>query len=346
MGAWSVTLFGNDVSLDVRDDYRGFSHFIEDEKELKKLIFDRHRESMALDDERPLVYYTLAYCQWKNGRLDNDIKEEAIYYIDHPDEDGNLNLWKENALTEQDPKYKKACEQLYHNRIKVLQDLKAMLESPMPPKKKKKVRTGMPPSFEIGDIVRVSLTEKDYRRYVKEFGRHFSESALKKIEALFDDKHFYIVKVGEKKAVVDFILFYTGDEENQGKYQKIKANESQMKYYEQFCVFEWVGKEELTLEQISRLPICDLPYLKMNGDINDRVEASNEGEEADKRKVFTFSNYDILYRDPYLDDAVLKLSQLQKVYNDVSLIPPISTKKDRPEMLRNIAIWFALYKGF
>jgi hypothetical protein len=278
--------------------------------------------------------------------LDNDIKEEAIYYIDHPDEDGNLNLWKENALTEQDPKYKKACEQLYHNRIKVLQDLKAMLESPMPPKKKMKVRTGMPPLFELGDIVRVSLTKKDYRRYIKEEGLNIPESSLEKIEALFDDKHYYIIKVGEKKAVVDFILFYTGDEENQGKYQKIKANESQMKYYEQFCVFEWVGKEELTLEQIARLPICDIPAFEDNGDIHKRDPNRRELFSSDPRKVFCFSNYELHNPDYDYYEKCLKSSQMQKVYNDVSLIPQISTNNAGSAMLWHHVVWFALHKGF
>jgi hypothetical protein len=277
--------------------------------------------------------------------LDNDIKEEAIYYIDHPDEDGNLNLWKETALTEQDPKYKKACEQLYHNRIKVLQDLKAMLESPMPPKKKKKVRTGMPPSFEIGDIVRVSLTEKDYRRYVKEFGRHFSESALKKIEALFDDKHYYMIKVGEKKCSIS-ALFYADGEDDHGKYSKIKANESQTHYYELFCAFEWVGKEELTLEQIARLPICDIPAFEDNGDIHKRDPNRRELFSSDPRKVFCFSNYELHNPDYDYYEKCLKSSQMQKVYNDVSLIPQISTNNAGSAMLWHHVVWFALHKGF
>ena len=107
MGVWGCSIFGDDLAADVKDDYKELTSFLEDDAKVKETLLQRHQESLSMDDERVVFWYAFALCQWKDGRLEADVKEKAIYYIDHPEEDGNLQLWKDAAEEAQDARKKR-----------------------------------------------------------------------------------------------------------------------------------------------------------------------------------------------------------------------------------------------
>lgn len=326
MGAWGVSIFSDDLAIDVKDDYQDYTYFFTEEKEITGKLIENYKESLRLDEERPVFWYALAICQWKTGRLEEEVKKQALYYIDHPENDMNLQLWKNLAETTEDVKEKKVYADLYQERKKVLQKLKSKLNSPMPAIKPRKIKTGKPALFETGDIVRVELDNKAFQRF-RRSEKFLSEDQMGKIEKLFEDNHFYMIKIGERKDLIDSMFL---GKENDEKY---------VKYSEKYCLFDWIGKEELSSEQISMLPIAGIPKVGRDGSV---IEDSDIRE----CKVFALSNYNLTYPDiySYYEGRYMKVSQLKKVYNDKTLIPQVKNEISYDELLRKAIVYFALLK--
>ena len=74
MGTWSATIFGNDTSLDIKDEFYERYNRGEEPNNIKSEL------SLDIDDDdRFNVMFALAHCLWEVGHLDNgflsDIKK-------------------------------------------------------------------------------------------------------------------------------------------------------------------------------------------------------------------------------------------------------------------------------
>ena len=119
MGFWGSGLYGNDSSCDVRDGYLDFlKEGLSNEEAYEKTIEKFH--DYLGDQDEPLLWFALAETQWRMGRLQPDVKEKALAWIE---KGGCLELW------EDEPKGAEAW-------TKTLQNLKDKLNQ-QPPKEKK-----------------------------------------------------------------------------------------------------------------------------------------------------------------------------------------------------------------
>ena len=142
MGAWSVSVTGNDMARDLKMDYScAFYRWGESAADkIDEYIRTRFDET---DPEEWCNYvYSLADYMWKKGILTDEIRDRAIQLIDS---DFGLEIWAESG------------EKILNQRKKALADFRAMLLSPMGPKKKIKPDVYTDTIFNEGDIVAIQL---------------------------------------------------------------------------------------------------------------------------------------------------------------------------------------------
>ena len=145
MGFWGSSLYANDTTSDVRDSYMNYLMDQLSDQEVYEKIMEKFAEYFEDEDEEPLVWYALAETQWKVGRLLPEVKEKALYWIEH---NGGLELWLDT------PSKGKGW-------LKTLDKLREKLNSPMP--KRKNVRRPEPVNnnlWEINDIYAYQFHEK------------------------------------------------------------------------------------------------------------------------------------------------------------------------------------------
>jgi hypothetical protein len=120
MGAWGPAVFSDDTACDVRDDWRELIGDGLPVVEATEQMFAQWRESLDDPDDGPVFWLALAAAQWKAGRLEQRVKEQALSII----EDGSsLERWQEDA-------------KLLNKRIAVLEKLREQLLSEPPTAKK------------------------------------------------------------------------------------------------------------------------------------------------------------------------------------------------------------------
>ena len=120
MGVWGTSVFSDDLACDVRDDYRlmvgdGLSGSEATDRLLREWKLSIGKES----DLAATFWLSLAVTQWKCGRLEDRVREEALRVI----EDGSaLRAWRGS--------------QFERKRAAVLEATRRELESPQPPARK------------------------------------------------------------------------------------------------------------------------------------------------------------------------------------------------------------------
>ena len=145
MGFWGSSLYANDTTSDVRDSYMNYLMNQLSDQEAYEKILNEYADCFKDEDEGPLAWYALAETQWKVGRLLPEVKEKALYWIEH---NGGLELWLDT------PSKGKGW-------LKTLDKLREKLNSPMP--KRKNVRRPEPVNnnlWEINDIYAYQFHEK------------------------------------------------------------------------------------------------------------------------------------------------------------------------------------------
>ncbi len=121
MGFWSSALYGNDTTCDVRDSYKkNLENQMTDSEATQSIKAKSH--DLINTDEEPLFWYALADSQWRYGRLTDDVKSQAIEWLNRQ---GGLDLWSESSA--------KGA-----GWLKTMETLRTRLMSPMP--KRKEVR--------------------------------------------------------------------------------------------------------------------------------------------------------------------------------------------------------------
>lgn len=143
MGAWSVSITGNDTAQDLQKEYRVAFWKFEISEALRKLDqFVRRDFDESDEEEWANYYYSLADYMWKKGILTDDVRDKAIAMIDSG---FGLEIWAESG------------EKILRSREKALAAFREKLRSPMPPKKKIKPNICARRIFQDGDVIAIEL---------------------------------------------------------------------------------------------------------------------------------------------------------------------------------------------
>ena len=139
MGAWSVSINGNDFAQDMKLEYMAvFSTF---SLEQGIALLDRYVQD-KLDGQRDIgtwtdYTYSLADFLWKHGLLTPPMRDRALTLID---EKAALDLYSDVRARE-----------------RTLDLFREKLTSPQPPPKKGRVRLNTKPVFQPGDVIALRL---------------------------------------------------------------------------------------------------------------------------------------------------------------------------------------------
>ncbi|MFR8104244.1 MAG: hypothetical protein ACLU8F_04080 [Clostridia bacterium] len=145
MGAWGPKLFQDDIAEDVKDTYIDLLKQGEDNEEITKKLIEEYEEYD--EDEISVFWFALASIQWDYGRLKEEVKEKALWYLKNGDD---LKRWKEEAT-----------EKEYEKRKEVLKELEEKIKSPVPAEKKvRKYRNYICP-WKIGDVYAYKIEENE-----------------------------------------------------------------------------------------------------------------------------------------------------------------------------------------
>jgi len=115
MGAWGVALYSDDFAMDVRGDYVDALKFGKtDEEALQEVLKDM--PPIGTEDES-VFWYALADTMWNYGRLTQEVKDKALFFLENVTEDDRwdsaktwekrkqvLNRLREKLLSEQPPR--------------------------------------------------------------------------------------------------------------------------------------------------------------------------------------------------------------------------------------------------
>ena len=167
MGAWNVSITGNDTAQDLKYEYQAAFYYYDVETALEKLdAYVRTHICRESDEEEWCnYYYSLADFMWRKGILTDAVRDRAVRMID---EGFGLELWAEDEKT-------------LKKREKALAEFRAKLLSPQGEKKKIRVKLYLESVFEVGDVVAFRLKTAD-KPYIPEmYGKktHFDEAFFK-----------------------------------------------------------------------------------------------------------------------------------------------------------------------
>jgi hypothetical protein len=137
MGAWGTALFSDDTARDVRDSYVDHVGDGLIGPEATKALLHEWSASLNDPDESPVFWLALAVTQWRCGRLEGHVLQQALNVIDSG---SDLARWETGS---KDFKKRKA----------VLEKLRAQLTSPQPPQRHIPKRFRDSNQWRVGDLV-------------------------------------------------------------------------------------------------------------------------------------------------------------------------------------------------
>ena len=144
MGAWGTGLYSDDFALDVKSEFldaiNSGKPYREAFEELKKTYVDNAYND---DPDIPVFWFVCADILWKKGRLDEDIKQTALEYLES---ETDIARWAEESPS------------LGRKRKVVLEKLKLKLLSPQPEAKPIRVKKLYECPWNIGDVYAFALT--------------------------------------------------------------------------------------------------------------------------------------------------------------------------------------------
>ena len=145
MGTWGPKLYQDDLAVDVRDYYKDQLHRGRSGEEITQELLRDNADILLDTDNVSVFWFALADTQWNVGRLENHVKEKALYYINN---EQDIKKWE--VENQKEAKI----------RRKVLFDLEKKLLSPQPAIKKVKQYNLYHCEWKIGDVYAYPLTSK------------------------------------------------------------------------------------------------------------------------------------------------------------------------------------------
>ena len=173
MGTWGPKLYEDDIAEDIRYSYMERLRKGKSGDEATQEVLNEYRGELSDPDDASIIWFALADTQWNVGRLEDGVKDKALYYIE---EGSNLKRWKKEAPA------------LYEKRATALEQLKNKLLSPQPPMKKFTKRRSYHCQWNLGDVFAYQLS-----------GDVAQRNQLK-------GKYLFFVKVGEDNWVNDCVI--------------------------------------------------------------------------------------------------------------------------------------------
>lgn len=182
MGAWSISINGNDLAQDMRSEYSvAFSrHTPEEAVALLDAYIKKDMHTFDENDGDWVDYrYSLADFMWKKGVLNDAVRDEVIRMID---QGAGLDLYDDKKTL--------------RKRKKVLAEFRATLLSPQPERKPIRI-SGIQtnPLFETGDVIAMQLdttvaaiSNNPWRRFFP-----FTEETFRSLNGMW----FVLRKVGD-----------------------------------------------------------------------------------------------------------------------------------------------------
>lgn len=141
MGVWGTGLYSDDTACDVRDEYRDTLGNGVAEPEATKRVIEQWKSELSDTDIAPVFWLTLADVQWKLGRLQENVKHEALTVIKSG---SDITRWLSD-------------KKLAKKRNAVLQRLSEKLNTPQPEEKIVKKRYVNSTTWNIGDVYSLKL---------------------------------------------------------------------------------------------------------------------------------------------------------------------------------------------
>ena len=164
MGAWGANLYQDDVALDVKDEYKDNLRRGKTNEEAMQEIIDKYQELLEDEEDRGVFWLALADTQWNLGRLDEQVKEQALEVIELGTD---LKRWEVN-------------EKLYNKRKEILEKIKEKLLSPQPEEKRMPKYRTYKCEWENGDVFAYQLKSE----YAKEQGLEDRYLIIQKIDEI------------------------------------------------------------------------------------------------------------------------------------------------------------------
>ena len=164
MGAWGANLYQDDVALDVKDEYKDNLRRGKTNEETMQEIIDKYQELLEDEEDRGVFWLALADTQWNLGRLDDQVKEQALEIIELGTD---LKRWEVN-------------EKLYNKRKEILEKIKEKLLSPQPEEKRMPKYRTYKCEWENGDVFAYQLKSE----YAKEQGLEDRYLIIQKIDEI------------------------------------------------------------------------------------------------------------------------------------------------------------------
>ena len=143
MGTYGPKLYQDDLAADVREQYIDRLHGGKTGTEITREMLDEYRTEIDDRDDASVFWFALANTQWELGRLENEVKENALALID-----AGVDLARWNA---EDPKAAKV-------RQRVIEDLRQKLLTPQPPEKPIRPYRLYRCAWAYGDVFAYQLT--------------------------------------------------------------------------------------------------------------------------------------------------------------------------------------------
>ena len=143
MGAWGVSIFADDLAVDIKDEYLALLVKYTDE-EAEQKILEEYEETLKGTEDEPVLWFALALIEWRKGRLTEKVKAKALEWIERG---GDLERWEAPGN-----------EGNVRKRKKELDKLKVKLQEPMPERKKVKKPTVVHSPWEVGDLLAYRLS--------------------------------------------------------------------------------------------------------------------------------------------------------------------------------------------
>ena len=164
MGAWGANLYQDDVALDIKDEYKDNLRRGKTNEEAMQEIIDKYQELLEDEEDRGVFWLALADTQWNLGRLDEQVKEQALEIIELGTD---LKRWEIN-------------EKLYNKRKEILEKLKEKLLSPQPEEKRMPKYRTYKCEWKNGDVFAYQLKSE----YAKEQGLEDRYLIIQKIDEI------------------------------------------------------------------------------------------------------------------------------------------------------------------
>lgn len=174
MGAWSAEIMDDDGAEDIVEEYKILLGYGISPENAYEKITDYFYSDYKEGDEEDVYWLSIAFFQWKNGILLDEVKQRAIECIDNEE---YLERWKEGKI--------------YEKRKKVLADLKDKLLNRVNPVREKfpkcpaylRYKT----KWEAGDLLAFKMTSpiKDWELSTSEENRRGFREAQVRIQGRY-----------------------------------------------------------------------------------------------------------------------------------------------------------------